>query len=182
MSSQPSSFKGYSSGKEDAKWGSILTRVSNISVQKLTDSDFTLTHLCVWDPFYTNQGLHSLSSSSVCFVFKYRCVHCVTQMALFLEVSCPQRCILHPANMHSPTGFSSLHQLLILQYLITCEMLNLSIHMLQVIDLQGTQVTLDSDSSDCSLPMLIAMFSMTLGLVWFCLVSTSSLLKFQLYE
>lgn len=96
----------------------------------------------------------------------------------FFLKSHPQRHILHPTNVHGPWGFSSVHQLLmILQHFITCETLNLSIHVLQETDLQGTRLTLDSDSSHCSLPMSIAMFSMTLGLVWFCLVSSSSLLK-----
>lgn len=96
----------------------------------------------------------------------------------FFLKSHPQRHILHPTNVHGPWGFSSVHQLLtILQHFITCEMLNLSVHVLQETDLQGTRLTLDSDSSHCSLPMSIAMFSMTLGLVWFCLVSFSSLLK-----
>lgn len=96
----------------------------------------------------------------------------------FFLKSHPQRHILHPTNVHGPWGFSSVHQLLmILQHFITCETLNLSIHVLQETDLQGTRLTLDSDSSHYSLPMSIAMFSMTLGLVWFCLVSSSSLLK-----
>lgn len=96
----------------------------------------------------------------------------------FFLKSHPQRCILQPNNVHGPSGFSSVHQLLmILQHFITCEMLNLSVHMLQEIDLQGTWVTPESDSLHCSLPMSIAMFRMTLGLVWFCLVSSSSLLK-----
>lgn len=37
--------------------------------------------------------------------------------------------------------------------------------MLQETSLQGVWVTVDEDSSDCSLPVLIAMFSMTFFLL-----------------
>lgn len=137
--------------------------------------------LCVWDPFWAKAYSLPPLPEMIVFANSGKCIVLHRwRFFFFLKCLILELAYFCPSNIHGSTEFSSVEHLqVLLLHLVTWgaeAWSSVQADVLQETNLQGVWVTVNSDSSDCILPVLIICSVLCL----FLLISSGSPLKLSL--